>query len=720
MPTITLQVLEGPDRGRVYRDLNLPVTIGRNEGNTVHLDDHRVSRYHAKIQFDDGNVIVTDLESVNGTRVNGEAVQLRRLQPGDKIEVGRCLLLFGSPAEIATRRAGPARPTAQDVGNVRDFRSGDPGHADLLDECRNLRLSLDSGGVFCRNADARGLTTAVLDAESQARTILSEGFHRFVVVDAARGHHPDTGYFEPIRFLTEVCQTLGRTFGIELDPARFHAADVFQVLKDEPPSLFGFVHFECVSKDCLPLVRAFTQGVHRALFLNDGDESPLDDVEYDMPESVLADAVVQSGGTATGPGPAETLERISKLIQADVALAQESDVDAHLNAIAEACFEQFRLADRFFIVLKEASTLVGKVTKSRRPADAFRFSETLVRQCLESRSIILIRDPDQTEVQSNAEPSFRSAIYSPLIGVGGLAFGALAIDSQDRNRKFVPDDAETLQLFANLASAAIEKRHLFEESLEAREIQRDLEIARGVQLRFLPSDMPLRPGYAFHAVETASLGVSGDFAYFLDRPDGTVVALLGDVAGKGVSAGLILARLIGEIQHGFANQRELSRAVGAVNNAMTRSGNYDRFITMVAIALDPATHRVAIVNAGHIAPRRLRTRDRSFDLAIPRDQSGLPLGILENFEYAAVELDLEPGDRLIAFTDGVTDAPSPSEKMFGDAGVAAALDVESFDRPYADPKELCERLHSAVQKHSHGRQPYDDIGILCLGRDKPL
>src|SRR5229473_4719040 len=103
--TVTFQVVDGVDKGRVYRDLPLPLTIGREEGNPLRLNDERVSRYHAKVQMDGGDLILTDLESTNGTRVNGHVVQIRRLRFGDRVTVGRSLLLFGSDEEINDRRA---------------------------------------------------------------------------------------------------------------------------------------------------------------------------------------------------------------------------------------------------------------------------------------------------------------------------------------------------------------------------------------------------------------------------------------------------------------------------------------------------------------------------------------------------------------------------------------------------------------------------------------
>ena len=105
MKTVTFQVLDGVDKGRVFRDLPIPVTIGREEGNLLRLNDERVSRFHAKVQVDNGDVILTDLDSTNGTRINGHAVQIRRILPGDRLGIGRSILVFGSNEEIAARVA---------------------------------------------------------------------------------------------------------------------------------------------------------------------------------------------------------------------------------------------------------------------------------------------------------------------------------------------------------------------------------------------------------------------------------------------------------------------------------------------------------------------------------------------------------------------------------------------------------------------------------------
>jgi hypothetical protein len=119
MAQITLRVLDGADRGRVFENLQTPVTIGREEGNLLQLNDERVSRFHVKIQEDQEKVVLTDLESTNGTKVNGEDIQLRILRYGDIITIGRSVLLFGSRGEIAGRLAslrGDAPPPGGTIG----------------------------------------------------------------------------------------------------------------------------------------------------------------------------------------------------------------------------------------------------------------------------------------------------------------------------------------------------------------------------------------------------------------------------------------------------------------------------------------------------------------------------------------------------------------------------------------------------------------------------
>jgi len=119
MSGVTIKILHGADRGKVFHDIVPPLTIGREEGNSIQLNDERVSRCHFKIQRDNDRLVLTDLDSTNGTKVNGSECQLKILRHGDLIAVGRTLMLVGTEAQIAARMAamsaGMAGPTlAQD------------------------------------------------------------------------------------------------------------------------------------------------------------------------------------------------------------------------------------------------------------------------------------------------------------------------------------------------------------------------------------------------------------------------------------------------------------------------------------------------------------------------------------------------------------------------------------------------------------------------------
>jgi FHA domain len=131
MAQITLRVLDGADRGRVFEDLPTPVTIGREEGNSLQLNDERVSRFHVKIQEDQDKIVITDLESTNGTKVNGEDIQLRILRFGDIVSLGRTVLLFGSREQIAERLA-VLRGHDPTTGSLSEGqRGGQPGSLDF-------------------------------------------------------------------------------------------------------------------------------------------------------------------------------------------------------------------------------------------------------------------------------------------------------------------------------------------------------------------------------------------------------------------------------------------------------------------------------------------------------------------------------------------------------------------------------------------------------------
>jgi len=151
MALITLRVLHGADRGRVFQQMATPVTIGREEGNTIQLNDDRISRYHLKLQDDRDKIVLTDLESTNGTKVNGEDIQVRIVRDGDMISLGKSLLLIGSHSDIDRRIAEiAARLPAEGEGQAKRMRERleriEAHQSDVIEDMGRVRSPLLPGG----------------------------------------------------------------------------------------------------------------------------------------------------------------------------------------------------------------------------------------------------------------------------------------------------------------------------------------------------------------------------------------------------------------------------------------------------------------------------------------------------------------------------------------------------------------------------------------------
>ncbi len=415
-------------------------------------------------------------------------------------------------------------------------------------------------------------------------------------------------------------------------------------------------------------------------------------------------------------------DRLRALLDISVSLSKTGDLESLLDTIADTSFGIYRQADRCFIIMAEEKRLHAKVTKARRKidTDVASFSKTIVRKCMESQTAYLSEDASSDSsmgaAQSIAEFRIRSVMCVPLIGSDGTSIGAMQLDTQDRGKKFKQDDLKMLMIVANLASVAIEKARLQENTLLREKLQYEIEIARKVQLDFLPRDMPNVDGYEFYAAYSAAQTVGGDYYTFIKLADGRIAVLLGDVAGKGVPAALLMAKLSAEARYCMLTQPDVPTAIQMLSDSLIHGGIGHRFVTMAAMVLNPKDHTVTIVNAGHLNPMRYRAKDRSLVEIISNEQSGLALGIVEGFPYESIEIQLEPGDQILTFTDGVTDATSPQEEMFNYDGVMATIARGTPDGPITSPKILGEQLFNSVRKHANGRPQNDDIAIVVFGR----
>jgi serine phosphatase RsbU (regulator of sigma subunit)/pSer/pThr/pTyr-binding forkhead associated (FHA) protein len=445
-----------------------------------------------------------------------------------------------------------------------------------------------------------------------------------------------------------------------------------------------------------------------------------DEFEEDEPESssTVEATLSHSSGLLLQAQPAEKLQA---LLEISSSLSKTLELDPLLPKIVESLFQLFRQADRCFIILLEEPTgkLIPKVIKTRRPHDEAnaRFSKSIVKKCLDTSQAFLSDDASADKriplSQSVVDFRIRSVMCAPLVSADGKAFGVIQLDTQDRTKKFTQEDLTLLLGVCNVASISLENARMHEGMLAQAKVKRDLELAHQVQLSFLPQKLPDLPGYEFWTHYESALEVGGDYYGFAMLPGPRVAATLGDVAGKGVPAALLMAKLSSDTRSCLLTEPDLAKAVTALNELVVQqTSQMDRFVTLVSALVEPINHAVTLVNAGHPSPFVYRQSSGELEEAAATDSAGMPLGILEGQNYSATSVTLNPGDCLLLFTDGVTDAVDVRNNAFGTKGIITALQAGG---PFT-PRTLVERLVRAVKQHSAGRDQHDDITLVCLGR----
>lgn len=420
-------------------------------------------------------------------------------------------------------------------------------------------------------------------------------------------------------------------------------------------------------------------------------------------------------------------DRLRALLDISTNLSKTLDLEPLLNQIADTLFSVFKQADRCFVlILDEAGRPAPKVMRGRRPSlDDTRFSRTIVKKTIDTKQSFLSEDASSDAnlgpAASIAEFKIRSVMCVPLVNPEGRPIGALQLDTQDRSKKFHLDDLNLLSIVANLAAVSIENARLHETVLAREKEAKEVELARKVQLGFLPQTLPDVTGYEFYSHYSPALTVGGDYYDFVSLPGGRVAVVLGDVAGKGVPAALLVAKLSSEVRFCLLTVPNLAEAVCLLNEQMISGGLGDRFVTLAILILDPLKHEVTIVNAGHMSPKWYRAAAGQLLDAISLEATGLPIGALPGYPFEQVTVKMEVGDVMTLFTDGVTDAMNPAGELFGQDAVDRHLapDDPLLAADAQRAKRVGERLVAAVRMHANGRPQNDDIAVVSFSRLEP-
>ena len=417
---------------------------------------------------------------------------------------------------------------------------------------------------------------------------------------------------------------------------------------------------------------------------------------------------------------AQPAEKLKLLLDISAELSQTLNLDQVLPKIVEQLFQVFRQADRSFVIFAEegGKKLIPKVIQTRRKHEetTARFSRNIVRGCLKERAAILSEDASSDKrfdmSQSIAEYRIRSVMVVPLIAQSTEeAFGVILLDTQDRAKKFTTDDLKMLTAVSGQAAIALENAQLHQSVVNQATVERELALATEVQMNFLPKTYPEIPGYSFCAFYEPARQVGGDYYDFIPLPGGKVAITTGDVAGKGVPAALLMAKVSSDTRFLLLTQPNSAVAITKLNEFMQGTGLIDRFITLESMVLDPETHEVTIVNAGHMSPVIYRKATGELTEALGRDDGGLPLGVLDSYEYESYSIHLEPGDVLVTFSDGLTEAPNQQNEEFQMERLYEALRSGP-----TTPEAMVNRLVEAVKLHSQGMKAHDDLTVVAFGR----
>jgi serine phosphatase RsbU (regulator of sigma subunit)/pSer/pThr/pTyr-binding forkhead associated (FHA) protein len=441
------------------------------------------------------------------------------------------------------------------------------------------------------------------------------------------------------------------------------------------------------------------------------------DDEAAVVDSRIMSRVELSAGPTSLQLQVNSEAKLKALLEISKTLGRSLGLNDVLAKILEGLFRIFNRADRGFVVLKDNRTgrLVPKAVRYRRAqhAETIRISRTIVDTVMNTKEAILSADAasDSRFLMSESIVDFqiRSMMCSPLVSSDGRVLGVIQIDTLDQRNRFSRDDLDVLASVAVQASFAVENAELHEASVREQALNRELLVAHRVQRNLLPSSPPQVDGYEFFDYYEAANELGGDYYDYVPLPDGRLGIVIADVAGKGISASLLMARLSAETRYCLVSEPSPAAAVRRLNQTFCDSGWEDRFVTFALCILDPRQHHVTVVNAGHLPPllRRPATGIESIGDAI----AGYPLGIDTNAEYGQCVVSLEPGDCLTLYTDGITEAMSPTNETFGrlrlEEQVAALASL---------PREIGQRVLDCVKTFVGPRRQSDDICLTVVGR----
>jgi phosphoserine phosphatase RsbU/P len=434
---------------------------------------------------------------------------------------------------------------------------------------------------------------------------------------------------------------------------------------------------------------------------------------------------IEKASTTTAIGD---LRQIAALLEGLRALGSGRVLDDVLSLVLDSAIDVSG-AERGFIMLAAATgELEFKMARNRGrtmlPGGSFATSRKIPEEVFrtgEPRLVADLLDGELANVHMGTVAlGIRNVLCVPLKLVRYLdkaeaadvererRIGVLYLDSREKGVLMSSSTRGALETLATEAAVAIENARLYRETMEKAKMEQEMRIAAEIQQALLPK--MARAG-SFFAAAAASLpcrSIGGDFYDYVDLPRGSLGFALGDVAGKGPPAALLSAMMQGIFAAQAASSDSPSQTIGRVNLALYRRGIESRFVTLMygALATDG---RLTYCNAGHNPP--LIVSGASGRQTIRRLECGGPIvGLFEAATFEEETVSLSPGDWLIVFSDGVSEAMSASGDEYGESRIVSVVEKHKG----LDPKQLLEALFADVREFARGAPQSDDITAMVL------
>jgi serine phosphatase RsbU (regulator of sigma subunit) len=431
-------------------------------------------------------------------------------------------------------------------------------------------------------------------------------------------------------------------------------------------------------------------------------------------ETILGETrrLAATGETSDRAELERATQRLAMVNEVHEALSRSVEGDELLELILDRAFASLRPQHGAIFLQRDGEMKCVVARNEPGLTDDFPESTRLVAEVVGKGLAALVTDVASDARFADAESMLgagvRTLVAAPLMTPDG-PLGMIVLSSTHLDHQFSESD---LQLFVPLASAAamhLRSVGLAEEAAERRRWEREVALARYIQVALLPTDMPEFQGWQLYGGNIPSRGVSGDYFQIFPRRDGTeCVVLIADVSGKGIGASLLTAYLDALCSSTLEGPVEPDASFTDISRLLHRRTPDDRFATAFLGILDVASGSLRYASAGHDPAALVRT-DGGIEWLQP---TGLPLGLLPSAEYRADETRLEPGDTLVLYTDGHTEATDPDEEEFGRERLAAVC------RSHRDqtPDEIAAAVTEATDAFTEGAPYADDRTLVIVHR----